>query len=127
MTKDDSTGKVPKNHHDLVTEIFCALDDDCDQHLSADEMNIFISLAGYEEDEENDWEAEFVMLCSEHGVDPMVGIDFALFDKLVSDKSNIICYCDDELLREIHSKLMNPKKQAEAQRMMASPSEDAPE
>eukprot|EP00425_Heterocapsa_triquetra_P010259 CAMPEP_0195125380 /NCGR_PEP_ID=MMETSP0448-20130528/132876_1 /TAXON_ID=66468 /ORGANISM="Heterocapsa triquestra, Strain CCMP 448" /LENGTH=78 /DNA_ID=CAMNT_0040163011 /DNA_START=14 /DNA_END=247 /DNA_ORIENTATION=- len=75
-------------------------DGDGDGVLKEEEMRTFAELTGFDGSREA-WAEEYVMLCSESGVNPALGIGQDLFVRLLNDESEMGQYCTDEELREM--------------------------
>jgi len=71
--------------------------------LSSAEMRCFANLTGFDGGED-DWAVEYTMLCSSYSGAQSV-ISLALFEKLVDDETDDGCYCSDEELQGMATKL----------------------
>lgn len=87
----------------MIQRVFRACDEDDDGFLSVFEMLTFARLTGFEDDDAS-WREEFNLICSDYDVDRALGINLALFTKLVNDESDSGQYCDDDLLKEVIAK-----------------------
>jgi len=96
---------VETSRKDLVQAVFKLCDVDRDGLLSAPEMRTFALQTGAEEMDEAHWKDEYNLLCSDNGADPAKGISVQLLEKMVSDKGDNGCYCDDDELKAIRGAL----------------------
>eukprot|EP00747_Dinoflagellata_sp_TGD_P116370 gnl/TRDRNA2_/TRDRNA2_172360_c2_seq1.p1 gnl/TRDRNA2_/TRDRNA2_172360_c2~~gnl/TRDRNA2_/TRDRNA2_172360_c2_seq1.p1 ORF type:complete len:676 (-),score=163.69 gnl/TRDRNA2_/TRDRNA2_172360_c2_seq1:215-2191(-) len=103
-TSTNLVSSTPSLREDTLRKVFKACDQDGNARLSALEMLTFAQHTGFDGSAE-DWEQEFVMLCSDQGVDPIAGIDFEAFARLVDDESDSGCFCSDEELVAMLEKL----------------------
>lgn len=87
-----------------IKDLFLLLDIDRDGFLSAEEMLLFACHTGFE-GSLDEWTDEFNILCGEAGGDPKVGVDLTLLETLIDDESDNGCYCTDEELEEMLSKI----------------------
>jgi len=90
----------------LLLSVFDALDQDGDELLSSRELRRFAELSGFEGDDA-DWSLEYRLMCREWQVLPDAGIPRDVFTALVTDKSEIGCYCDEARLRVILKSLLD--------------------
>lgn len=103
---DSHLGLLRQN---LISALFGVCDVDGDCFLSMDEMRMFANLTGFDGSDQ-EWRNEFTSLCSEHSANGCLGIDVALFEKLVNDESECGCYCTDDELQEFAAEVL--QKQA---------------
>ncbi|CAE8678105.1 unnamed protein product [Polarella glacialis] len=111
---------APASRSTMVSGVFRALDADGDGHLNMSEMKVFAVRVGFDGGDA-DWAAEFASLCAEHGssVSPLgsaagLGIDAALFARLVDDESDNGCYSSDAELRALLRDLLPAVRAASA-------------
>uniref|UniRef100_A0A7R9ZYS0 Calmodulin n=1 Tax=Pyrodinium bahamense TaxID=73915 RepID=A0A7R9ZYS0_9DINO len=78
----------------LISAVFRACDRDGDGRLNGGEMRNFAGFTGFDGDDEA-WDKEYKMLCSEVAAAPDEGVAQAAFTKLVNDTSERGCYCRD--------------------------------
>jgi len=95
----------------LISAVFKGCDCDEDGHLNEQEMRIISNHLGFEGTDEQ-WSEEFQLLCSENGVDPGSGVGPALAERLLNDQSDSGCFCSDEELRSLLTKLEDPAEKA---------------
>lgn len=79
---------------------FDACDFDGDGRLCAEELRPFAQQTGFE-GSDTEWTSEYELLCNERGVDPQIGLDLQLMERLIDDESDSGFYCDDNDLRSI--------------------------
>lgn len=111
----------PYARHDNVVAAFQACDVDGDGRLNSSEMRIVAAVIGFAGTDEQ-WEAEFDVLCSEQGIDDAGGINIDLFQQLVNDESPDGCFCTDAELRQITRDASVVRKAAERARFLAKSS-----
>jgi len=87
---------------ELVQSVFRECDRDADGHLNGDELHTFALHTGFDEGTEV-WRQEFLAICVDSNVDPGVGISEVVFASLIEDKSDLGCYCTDDVLRRVLS------------------------
>mmetsp|Transcript_148200 Transcript_148200/g.475975 ORF Transcript_148200/g.475975 Transcript_148200/m.475975 type:complete len:1751 (-) Transcript_148200:103-5355(-) len=93
------------SRRDFLRAIFKLCDVDRDGLLDAKEMQAFAVRTGAAEMDKAQWKEEFEILCADNGADPSKGISVQLLEKMVNDKSESGCYCDDDELRAIKGAL----------------------
>lgn len=91
----------------LVRSVFDRLDSDRDGRLSEKEMRAFAGHTGYECSEAA-WTTEFQTLCVDNGKQPVDGVDYPFFCKLINDQDQSSCYCTDSELQVMLAKLGGP-------------------
>merc|ERR1712039_31853 len=93
----------------IVRELFLALtgsiSHDGSGRIKSEAMRNFATLNGFE-GSDREWTDEFESLCEEWKCGPQDGFDEQTFMKLVSDDSDMGCYCSDEELSTIAHKLL---------------------
>lgn len=95
----------------LVHRLFDACDADQDGHLWLTEMRTFARLTDFPGTDE-EWEQEYVQLCSDRGVDPDRGFDEDAFWDLVNDESDDGQHCTDEEIAEMTARQLAQLAQA---------------
>lgn len=88
----------------LIEAAFAACDIDGDDRLSSSEMRVFAGWIGFQGGDA-DWAAEFASLLADSNTRPSDGVSLDLFTTLVNDQSDDGCYCTDEELRLLLTKL----------------------
>jgi len=96
----------PNSRESITIGLFKALDVDNDGYLNLKEMQSFASLIGFKCDDDK-WSKEFALFCEQGEADPAVGVNEKLFKKLVDDRSDAGCYCNDGELKDMLKEL-NP-------------------
>lgn len=113
MEHEVKTAQMSKTNEraNLISAVFKGCDCDEDGHLNEQEMRIISNHLGFDGTDEQ-WSEEFQLLCSENGVDPGSGVGPALAERLLNDESDSGCFCSDEELRSLLTKLQDPAEKA---------------
>jgi len=88
----------------MAREIFQECDVDVDGRLRAMELYFFAVETGFKGGPEL-WTQEYGFLCEERGLDPAAGLPQAAFTAMLDDRSEAGCFCTDEELGEVLSRL----------------------
>merc|ERR1711884_734294 len=99
--KPEDPAELDVLRSDIIGAIFRACDVDRDGRLSEKEMRGFATYTGFRGTEE-EWSKEYQSLC---GDSASSGADLALFEKLVSDRTDKGCYCTYEEMKTMLSKI----------------------
>jgi len=100
MTGQTLEVKDTAKRAEAVSAVFKECDDDEDGYLNMREMKriaVHIGFVGGDEE----WKEEYNDMCRDSGADPILGISFELFAKLVDDESEKGCYCSDDDLEAV--------------------------
>lgn len=104
---------------ELVRAIFAFCDTDSDGRLNEKEMLGFARRCGFD-GTDADWSEDYQFLCTENKADTSCGVDAALLERLVDDKSDAGCYCTDSELQKIRANL---EKETDAPPIAAAPAQ----
>jgi len=88
----------------LARAIFHVLDIDGDGRLRARELHFFAQETGFQGSSEL-WNDEYKFLCQDRGLEVSEGMPEAAFSAFLDDKSEAGCYCSDDELRKVLSRL----------------------
>lgn len=88
----------------MIRTVFRLCDSDNTGVLTADKMRFFANLTGFE-GSDAEWSQEFALLCKDHGQVQSGGLDLQAFEALVNDNSTKGCFCSDEELKAMISRL----------------------
>merc|ERR1711920_265192 len=101
----DLVSGTSMSREQLVRAIFRSLDTSYSGRVNIEAMRRFATLNGFE-GSDREWREEYTSMCGEWQIKPSDGFSEDTFTRLVNDRSQKGCYCNDQELKEIFQKLI---------------------
>lgn len=99
-----SKWRTARRRGKLIRDVFKACDNDEDGHLNSEDLRRFAVHTGFDGGD-SEWTQEYKVLCEDRACDPGTGFTCEKFIELLNDSSDLGCFCTDDELQTMLSKL----------------------